>query len=400
MKLLFIGCTPSPNFQKALEHHKLPARFAEDVPSSAQTPAEILVWKIPSIEKLSELASLRLSHPDAWIALVVSEAWLAEPTPYSALLAAKDKDDVWLEGSWESGFWLGIQRAVQNRASKNREQTLQKELESIKTEQEKLVEVSSALVQRLEEDVNAATEVHRKFYPRFSPDVPGVHVLSKYLPASGKGGDYFDLFEFGDKRRFGVLLADSDSHRAAASLLSVLLRVRLDELKKKFPDSNSFVEHLSEAVRAEQPASENYLNLLYGVFDRATLQLELTVAGDFAPRLWRQGKWHTIAIRENASLLQGTQWKATPVALQAGDTLLVFSNGLTAALSSEEGGIEKTLERLQKSKDPLDLRNRLLAEVESAKSRNALPDDVTFILLAVDPGATHLRPITQLRAVK
>ncbi len=393
MKLLFLDCSPSKSLQEALEFHKLKSEYAAQIEQCDRFDPEILIWKLPNIESLKDLARLRSIQPRAWIALVIADSWLNNPANYSALLASSEKDDIWLETQWESGFWLGLQRAVQSRASKNREQTLQAELEKIKTEQEKLVETSAALIQQFEKDTATATEVHRKFYPRFSPDVPGVEVLSKYLPASGKGGDYFDLFEYGDKRKFALLLADSESHRVAASLLSAILKVRLDDLKSKFADSTSFIQHLSESVRAESPKSQEALNLLYGVFDRATLQIEFTAAGDFSPKLWRKNKWLDIDTKQNAALLEGMDWRSTQVALEPGDCLLFFSDGLLSALAPTLGGLEACLERLQMATDPLDLRNQLIAEVERARAHSPLSDDLTFILLGVDPAATFLRSV-------
>jgi phosphoserine phosphatase RsbU/P len=398
MKLLFIACPPSKELQLALDHHGL---VSESVPSLAQAgqKAELIAWKVSEPRDLAHLTQLRSVQKNAWIALVVPDGWLRDTNLYSSLLAAEDKDDVWLESSWENGFWLGVQRAVQNRASRNREQKLQAELENIKREQEALVASSTALVEKLEGDVDMASQVHRKMYPRFSPDVPGVEVYSKYLPASGTGGDYFDIFEFGDKRRFGLLLADGSSHKSAASLLSVLLKVRLDDLRGKFSDSASFVKHLNDAVLGEQPMSPGTLKLTYAVFDRASLQLELTSAGGIAPRLWREGEVQTLPVASNPTMTDAQHvWKSATHQLKPGDTLLLYSDGLEQGLPKTRGGVDGFLRAVgDPGTDALELRNRLLAEVDTFRSAEALPDDLTFILLNVDSRALFLRPTATLR---
>lgn len=400
MKLLFIACPPSKALQLALDHHGL---VNESVPSLGQAAqkAELIVWKVSEPRDLTRLPQLRGGQKSAWIAVVVPDLWLQDSSLYSALLAAEDKDDVWLESSWESGFWIGLQRAVQSRASRHREQKLQAELEGIKKEQEALVASSTALVEKLEGDVDIATQVHRKMYPRFSPDVPGVEVYSKYLPASGSGGDYFDIFEFGDKRRFGLLLADGSSHKSAASLLSVILKVRLDDLRGRFADSASFVKHLNDAVLAEQPKSPGTLKLSYGVFDRGSLQLEMTCAGGLAPRLWREGVVQVLPVSSNPALTDGEhEWKSVTHQLQPGDTLLLYSDGLEQGLPKTRGGVDGFLRAVgDPGTDALELRNRLLAEVDTFRSAQALPDDLTFILLSVDARALFLRPTATLRKV-
>lgn len=389
MKILFVGCKPSPELQQALDHHGL---------SGAAKDPELVVLRVTDLSELTQLKTVRANQPTAWLATIVPDAWLKDGAAYSALLAASEKDDVWLESQWESGFWLGLQRAVQSRVSKHREKKLQAELEQIQNAHQDLVTSSSALVDKLEGDAQLATNLHRKFYPRFSPDVPGVEVLSKYLPASGSGGDYFDIFEFGDKRRFAILLADSQSHKAAASLLSILLKTRLEDLKGKFSDSATFVHHLNEAVIAEQPNSTGILKLTYAVFDRANLQLQWTSAGGISPRVYRGGRMETVPVTTGPALTQaGNPWTASTCALEPGDTLLIYSDGLEKVLSSLPQGLEKGLQSLAQAEDALDRRTLLAAQVDAFQATQALPDDLTFILLNVSERALFVAPAIPIR---
>ncbi len=398
MKLLFLGNKPSKELQQAFDHHHLSTAFAADertLPPSDDF--EVVIWKLSDPKSLSSLGIVRAALTKAWIAIIVPDAWLSSPGRYSEILNADDKDDVWLESSWEAGFWLGLQRAVQHRASLQRELKLQQELQKIQLEQEHLAESSAALLERMEKDVGLATQIHRKYYPKFSPDVAGVTVLSKYLPASGKGGDYFDIFEYGDKKRFGLLLADATSHRTAASLLSVLLKLRLDDLRGRFADSASFVSHLNEAVRAEQPQGKDTLTVLYAVFDRSRLTLDVTCAGRLTPRLWRKGTLSTVALPSHPALVADTAtWTSHSFQMEPADTLLFHSNGLSSAFANHTAGLEAILSALAAETESLDRRNKLLAEVDAATLKTPLPDDLTFILLNVDANAMYMRPTLEL----
>lgn len=397
MKILFMGCPVSQGLAQALEANRVVFEEKSVTEQSAKGDFALVVYGAGAdSSSLSDVKDLRALYPQSWLVFVVDDQWLRDVSLYQALLNCPDKDDVWLASSWESSFWIHLQRAVQNRASRLREQLLQKELEQIKLEQETLLVKSSALVEKMEKSAALTQEAHRKLTPRFSPDVAGVEVLSKYLPASGSGGDYFDLFEYGDKRRFGFLVADSQTHQAAANLLSALLSVRLDDLRARFADSSTFVQHLAEAIATSRPSSG--MSLLYGVFDRAALELDLCCAGSVAVWLWRGSAWSPVALQKNPELTTAskTPWVRTPVTLKPGDTVFVFSDGFQKRFETRKGGVPALLESLSGLKSPAEVRNHLLAEIALEGEHSEAQDDLTMLFICVDSKAHSLRPVASL----
>lgn len=389
MKLLFIGCRPSTPLDEAMRQQKIEMAFSPSV--SAAQPAEVVAWKIGAVEEFAQLVDLRRRFPKAWIAVIVPESWLKDPDVYSQLLGATEKNDVWFDTNWEATFWLALQRAVQNKVTHHREMRMEAELEQIKREQE-------ALLEKLEKDAQLTREVHEKLYPRFSPDIPGVELFSKYLPASGSGGDYFDVFEFGDRRRFGLLLADAFAHRTAASLLTALLKVRPEELRGTYADSSKFMAHLNTAIMAELPNAQNSMQLAYGVFDRGSLQMDLTCAGTFTPRIFDGHQWARLELEPNPALVVEGQpeFQSITIQFKPGDRFLLHSDGLEAALPVKTGGLDAFL-RMNEKADALGVRNALLGEIDNYRSTLALADDITFILLNVDANALYVSPATPLR---
>ncbi len=389
MKLLFIGCRPSAALDEAMRKQNIELTFAPSV-AAAET-AEVVAWKITAAKDLAELPKLRRKLPKAWIAVIVPETWLKDPEIYGALLGATEKNDVWFDTNWEATFWLALQRAVQNKLTHHREMRMEAELEQIKGEQE-------ALLEKLEKDAQLTREVHEKLYPRFSPDIPGVELFSKYVPASGSGGDYFDVFEFGDRRRFGLLLADAHAHRTAASLLTALLKVRPEELRGPFADSAKFMAHLNAAIAAELPEAKDSMHLAYGVFDRGSLQMHLTLAGLFVPRMERGNGWERLDLAANPALVAApsTEFRSQTLQCKPGNRFLLCSDGLEAALPVKTGGLDAFLKK-NAGADTLELRNALMGEVDNYRSTLALADDITFILLQVDAKALYVSPTTPLR---
>ncbi|MBY0369786.1 SpoIIE family protein phosphatase, partial [bacterium] len=373
----------------------------EQDPQDADTRCDIVLWKLEKPSQIKRLPALRTRFERAWIAAIVPDDWLQNPETYADLLNCQEKNDVWMESLWEIGFWLGLQRAIQFRLVSQERTDFQEELEQFKEDQEEVLKKSAELVALFEKDSALTSDLHHRLYPRFTPDVPGVQVLSKYLPASGPGGDYFDLFEFADKRHFGLLLADSDTHRAAANLLSVLLSVRHEDLRGKFSHSQALVEYLQSGLLASEKGKGQPVRLLYGIFDRATLRFDLTVAGDIQGYLVRPSERKLVSPQDNPPLgSAGAKWKSHTWDLKPGDTLFFHTNGLPAALAHSGQKVEKVLEDLEALQDPRQVRNELLARIEAGRVKKALPDDTTFVLLSVDAKAMYLRPTLAINQSK
>ena len=393
MNILFLDCTPEADLAEELAEQGLSIQI-EDDPKQGDPQSDIVVWQISKVSQLKRVRALRAQFPESWIAVIVPDAWLEDPDAYADILSQDDKNDTWIQSQWQTGFWLGVQRAIAHRLMKEKVADLQEEINTLQEEQNEVLQTSRGLVSQFESDLQLMSDLHRRLYPRFSPDVPGVQVWSKYLPASGTGGDYFDIIEFADKRRFGLLIADSDSHRAAADLLSLLLGVRQEEISGKFANSAVFMEHLNAGLTSSQKAKTKPLRLLYGIFDRATLRFDLTIAGDMQAYLVRSGQCETLD-QDNPPLgVNKHTWKSVTHELNAGDTLFFHTNGLTAALGKKD--VRTVVEDLEHNADPHAVRNELLARIETQRAKKPLPDDTTFVLLCVDSRAMFLRPTGSL----
>jgi len=374
-RLLFIGHKPHPNLGKLLATTGITVESQSKITGKEATANVIIVW-VKTMKDLEPLVKLRARHAEAWIVLVSSKSHLSKSPFQTALLSCEEKDEVWVEESWEVGFWLSLQRILKS--------------EVIRHAYNELSRSSDKLISQLEKDVGLATNIQRALLPKFSPEIPGVSVAVKYLPAAGAGGDYYDIFEFGDKHRFGVLLADSKTHGMAAALLAVLLKVRLEELKDRFPDTRSFIEFINREFQSLPKKDTAPLSLLYGILDRSNLVFHFTVAGPIRPLLWRHGRLMELTIPPSPELgtTEHFAFIEQQVRLQPGDLLVLHTDGLAAPLGKNP---RETLERIiKKKKDPLDIQNEILALVDRAREKKPLPDDVTIIHFAIHARALYV----------
>lgn len=357
-------------------------------PRKGEAPDVILVL-VADDESLRALPILRKKFPQSLIVAAVGGKE-AHPFTHPAV------DDFLTLASLKTEVALHVARWERMVANK-------RELGELRDQVGKLSHRSEALLAQMERDLSMATEVQRTLFPKDTPIVPGVSVAAKYLPATGVGGDYYDIFEMGDRKLFGLLLADSKTHGMAAALLSVLLKTSIDQMKDRFPTTPQFIEYLNRGLN-ESPASEMAeMSVLYAILDRASLTLRLTSAGNLKPLLWRKGELLTTTWMRNPPLgnLDHYAFRETEIALQPGDRILFYTDGLEAPLKEGKKPLVETLEGILRQEDGMDalgFQNEILARVYRFKEKKRLKDDCTFLYLTIDEKALYLT--SHLKTVK
>jgi len=400
MRILFIGLSPESRLQQALLANgvslKVQKRLAE--PSSAETP-DLIAFAPSGHAPIRAIQRLRKRFPEAWIAVVAKQKFLKSASFQNSLLSCREKDDVWVEPGWQQMFWFSVQRALEQRKLSRELRSLREEWKVLKKHYTELSHSSDKLIAQLEKDVSLASNIQRTLLPKISPEIPGISVAVKYIPAAGLGGDYYDIFEFGDRKRFGVIMADSKTHGMAAVLLSVLLKVRIEEMKERFPDSRSFMEFINREIQSMPAQGLASLSLLYGIIDRSALSFRYTVAGSLRPLLWRAGKSMTLTTVAAPPLgdLAQFDFRENEIQLQPADLLLLHTDGLEAPLTQQHpNAFDKLVQILRKRKhasDPLELQNELMALVDQYIEKKPLEDDLTLVHFTIDERALYLAQV-------
>jgi len=259
-----------------------------------------------------------------------------------------------------------------------------------------LLSKTNILVEQFQRDLEFASTIQKTLLPISELSLPGVSVTTKYLPAPGLGGDYFDIFELSDKRHLGILIADSQTHGMAAALLSVLLKLHVDEFKALASSSQTLVEHLNHALYQIHLSKLPGLDFFFGILDRTTLKFDFTSAGKLTPLLWTQSQLLSLDNHRNPPLgvQPDTQFISRSYPLKPGDLVFLHTNGLNTAFEKEGetllSGLSKVFSSSQ-SLDPLYFQTELLAKLNRIKEEETeLSDDVTLIQLLIDQRALYL----------
>jgi sigma-B regulation protein RsbU (phosphoserine phosphatase) len=164
------------------------------------------------------------------------------------------------------------------------------------------------------------------------------------------GGDYYDFLDLGPGR-VGLVLADISGKGFSAALLMASLQASLRSRSAQAGDA--LVHQLEETNQLLHDSSQthHYATLFLGVYDDASGRLHYANCGHSPPFLLRAGGEveRLTPTGMVIGLIEPWSCETAEVALQPGDTLVVYSDGATDALADdgEDFGEARLLETLQ-----------------------------------------------------
>ena len=237
---------------------------------------------------------------------------------------------------------------------------------------------------RAAQDLELARRVQGELLPQREPRIGTLELRARCQQAGAVGGDAYDFPEVAPGRT-GIVLADAAGKGVSAALLMANLIGCLRS------HAASAGEDLAAALRSvnrqfhQSTAPERYATLFFGVYDDARRRLRYANCGHNPPLLLRNdGRLERLEpTAPVVGLLPDWRCDVAELALAKGDTLLVYSDGITEAenAADEPFGEARLLAALQAGRSLAP--SRLLEEVLDGVARFAgseHEDDRTLIV--------------------
>ena len=205
---------------------------------------------------------------------------------------------------------------------------------NLKQQREELI-----AAERIEEDLAVAREIQQRFLPQSLPGVAGLDVAGVSIPSREVGGDLFYWFTHEDGS-LGFTLGDVSGKSVPAALLmsNVLAGLRAQALMRI--ELAQTLGRVNQLI-FDQIEPGRFVTLFYGEIDPLRGELRYASAGHNPPLLLRAGgaiEW----LRDGGvplGVLSDAEYTTSTVHFDAGDTLIVYSDGVTEA----EGPAEPAL---------------------------------------------------------
>ena len=237
--------------------------------------------------------------------------------------------------------------------------------------------------QRLEQEINIARDIQQALLPRNFRDYPHLSVAGCNFPCLSVGGDYFDVFPLSDNRT-AFLIADVSGKGLGAAILTTMLQGALSGLTLG-TDPARVITHLNQFLCSHAEVGR-YATMFFGLVDQQG-NLEYINAGHPSPILIRDGVPQE-AFREGSfpvGLIPEAEYTTICMKLEPGDTLVLFSDGVTEAMDpgDELFSVGRLRDILSGQRDaPLDeIQRKILEGVENFAQGASQADDLTLLLI-------------------
>jgi sigma-B regulation protein RsbU (phosphoserine phosphatase) len=237
--------------------------------------------------------------------------------------------------------------------------------------------------ERLEREIGIARDIQQALLPREFHQYTYAEVVGSNQSCLEVGGDYFDLFDLG-ANRIAFVLADVSGKGLGAALMTTMLQGALSATTFGQHPGETF-SHINRFL-CDHAQVERYATMFFGTLD-ADGRLEYINAGHPSPLLLHNETVENPypAAACPVGLIPDVIFASTVVMLEPGDTLVLFSDGVSEAMDPDE--VEFGIDRLKQSVTghttaPVgELQSTILSSVKQFARGARQGDDVTLLLL-------------------
>src|SRR5262245_39866630 len=247
----------------------------------------------------------------------------------------------------------------------------------------RVYDFSGILLERVEDELKTAAQIQQALQPAGRYSGVGFDVAAISIPCRKIGGDFFDFFQPPDAT-FGFVLGDVAGKGAPAALMAAMLLGLFDDHFHRGGKPAETLKHVNQAL-----------------FRRA---IEARFATALCARLTSDGRLTYCNAGHNPPFIVGTRglrrlgtggsvlgafaqtnFEEETVQLNPGDVLVVFSDGITEALSANEDefGDERLVSCVQARRElePMALLEHILEVVRQFTAGTVQSDDLTGLVL-------------------
>ncbi|MFA3875611.1 SpoIIE family protein phosphatase [Streptomyces sp. MMCC 100] len=227
--------------------------------------------------------------------------------------------------------------------------------------------------------------------PHTLPDVPGLNVAARYLPAArglGIGGDFYDVIRL-DEHTAAVTIGDVQGHNVDAAALMGQVRTAVHAHATVGAPPGDVLARTNRLLTDLDPGL--FTSCAYVHLDLATHRACVALAGHLPPLL-RHADGHVEALRVPPGLLLGiepdTAYPSLEFPLPPGSVLALYTDGLVEAPGVDLDDAIAALAGLLEHGDPGDLDAMADSLIRHAPTPG---DDIALLLVSSRTAAGHSR---------
>ena len=250
-----------------------------------------------------------------------------------------------------------------------------------------------ASMKQIADELAMAQRMQLSILPHHIPKHEELELFARMQAARSVGGDFYDIIEL-DDGHVGIVIADvSDKGVPAALLMAVCCtRIKSIALRKRSP--GQVMAELNNTI-AESNETQMFVTAFYGVIDLASGRFSYANAGHDSPILLRGDRPAEPLARTGGlalGLIPDTEYEEASIDLQAGDTVFLYTDGITEAFNNAGDAfsalrLKNTLSRAC-SLSVESLCRHVIDDIRDHTQGCAQSDDLTCVAIRYRPGVT------------
>ncbi|MEN6435236.1 MAG: GAF domain-containing protein [Anaerolineaceae bacterium] len=240
---------------------------------------------------------------------------------------------------------------------------------------------------RINSEIQFARRIQENFLPETLPEVPDWTLAIRWKTAREVGGDFYDLYQFPDGRVV-LVIADVSDKGMPAALYMTVTRTLIRSYAAESKTPAEILQKVNDQLTSERK-SAMFVTAVVALLDPQNGTMICSNAGHNPPMILRNKKGKVERIPHGGIALGVTedcQLINYSTILAPGDSLLMYTDGLTDAISSEgelfgEERLVTLLKQLNK-KPAVMLLDEIEKEISNFAKDTPAFDDVTMVAIA------------------
>lgn len=205
---------------------------------------------------------------------------------------------------------------------------------AIKNEQLQQEAVKS---ERMERELQLAREIQATFLPDKLPEIPGWDIDVRWQPAREVGGDFYDFLLL-EGNKLGFVIADVADKGMPAALFMTLIRTLIRAAAKEKTSPAAVLKQVNELLIPDAKQGI-FVTVFYGVISIDTGTLLYANAGHNPPIIKKPETGELFELTRTTialGIFDDIEVEEKEIKLNYGDWLLLYTDGITEAFSSQE----------------------------------------------------------------
>ena len=241
--------------------------------------------------------------------------------------------------------------------------------------------------ERIGAELNVATKIQADMLPGVFPAFPDRHEFDLYAsmdPAKEVGGDFYDFFLI-DEDHLGLVIADVSGKGVPAALFMVIAKTLIKNRALMGGSPSEVLAYANEQL-CEGNEAELFVTVWFAIIEISTGKGLAANAGHEHPALRRKdGSFELIKYRHSPAVatMPGMKFKEHEFKLEPGDSLYVYTDGVTEATRSDNVlfGTDRMIESLNKNPDadPKSMLEKVRADIDEFVGDAPQFDDITML---------------------